>query len=208
MKTFSVKMMTLFFALFLTGALCAQPAAPAAEVDAVTWNVDKAHSNVGFTVTHLVVSEVDGSFKVYDGSINTTTDDFSGAEIKFIVDVPSINTGNDKRDNHLKGDDFFNAEQYPQMTFKSKAFKKAGKNKYKLVGDLTIRDITKEVTFDVTYGGTIQGPWGNTKAGFKASTTIDRFDYNLKWDAATEAGNLVVGREVTIDLNLQFNQAK
>ena len=208
MKTFPVKMMSLFFALLLSGALYAQPSVPAADAEAVTWSVDKAHSNVGFTVTHLVVSEVDGSFQVYDGSISTTADDFSGAEIKFTVDVPSINTGNEKRDNHLKADDFFNAEQYPKMTFKSKSFKKTGKNKYKLVGDLTIRDVTKEVTFEATYGGTIQGPWGNTKAGFKASTTIDRFDYNLKWDAATEAGNLVVGREVTIDLNLQFNQAK
>jgi polyisoprenoid-binding protein YceI len=208
MKTFSVRMMSFLFALSLSGALFAQPVAPSIEVEEVVWNVDASHSNVGFTVTHLVISEVDGSFQVYDGSIRTKNEDFSNAMINFTVDVTSISTGNEKRDGHLKSDDFFNAEQYPKMTFTGKSFKNIGKNKYKLVGDLTIRDVTRQVTFDVTYGGTIQDPWGNTKAGFKASTTVDRFEYNLKWDAATEAGNLVVGREVEINLNLQFNKVR
>lgn len=172
------------------------------------WNVDASHSNVKFEVTHLVVSEMDGSFKVYNGSINSPSADFQGAQIDFAIDVNSINTDNERRDGHLKGDDFFNAEKYPKMTFKSVSFKKVSGSKYELVGDLTIRDVTKRVTFDVTYGGTTKDPWGNTKAGFKASTTIDRLAYGLKWNTLTEAGGAVVGKDVKINVKLEFNQAK
>lgn len=172
------------------------------------WNVDASHSNVKFEVTHLVVSEMDGSFKVYNGTINSPSADFQGAQIEFAIDVNSINTDNERRDGHLKGDDFFNAEKYPKMTFKSVSFKKVSGSKYELVGDLTIRDVTKRVTFDVTYGGTTKDPWGNTKAGFKASTTIDRLAYGLKWNTLTEAGGAVVGKDVKINLKLEFNQAK
>lgn len=173
-----------------------------------TWKTDASHSNVKFTVTHLVVSEVDGVFKVYSGTITSAKPDFSDAVINFSVDVNSINTDNDSRDKHLKGDDFFNAEKFPQMTFKSVSFKKVSDKKYVLEGDLTIRDITKRVKFDVSYGGTIKDPWGNTKAGFKAKGTINRFDYNLKWNTLTEAGGAVVGKDVDITLNLEFAQAK
>jgi polyisoprenoid-binding protein YceI len=172
------------------------------------WSVDNTHSNVRFNVTHLVISEVEGSFKKFTGSIAATNADFSDAAVEFSVDINSINTDNEMRDKHLKGDDFFNAEQYPSMVFKSTSFKKVSGNKYKLNGNLTIRNVTKPVTFDVTYGGSVKDPWGNTKAGFKASTTIDRFDYNLKWNSVTEAGGAVVGKDVTIDLKLEFAQAK
>lgn len=173
-----------------------------------TWKVDNSHSNVKFTVTHLVVSEVDGAFKVYSGSINAPKADFADAAITFSVDVNSVNTDNDARDKHLKSDDFFNAEKFPQMTFKSTSFKKVGDKKYVLEGDLTIRDITKKVKFDVTYGGTVKDPWGNTKAGFKAKGTINRFDYNLKWNTLTEAGGAVVGKDVDVTLNLEFGLQK
>lgn len=173
-----------------------------------TWKVDNSHSNVKFTVTHLVVSEVDGAFKVYSGAINSPKADFSDATITFSVDVNSVNTDNDARDKHLKSDDFFNAEKFPQMAFKSTSFKKVGDKKYVLEGDLTIRDITKKVKFDVTYGGTVKDPWGNTKAGFKAKGTINRFDYNLKWNTLTEAGGAVVGKDVDVTLNLEFGLQK
>ena len=173
-----------------------------------TWNVDNSHSNVKFTVTHLVISEVEGYFKNFKGSITSNNADFNDASVDFTVDINSINTDNENRDKHLKSDDFFNAEQYPNMTFKSTSFKKVSGNKYKLTGNLTIRNITKTVTFDVTYGGTVKDPWGNTKAGFKATTVINRFDYNLKWNTVTEAGGAVVGKDVTIDLKLEFAQAK
>ena len=134
--------------------------------------------------------------------------DFTDATINFSVDVNSINTDNEMRDKHLKSDDFFNAEKFPAMTFKGTSFKKVSGNKYVLQGDLTIRDVTKKVTFDVTYGGTIKDPWGNTKAGFKARAKINRFDYNLKWNTVTEAGGAVVSKDVDVVVNLELNQEK
>jgi polyisoprenoid-binding protein YceI len=172
------------------------------------WTLDRSHSNLKFTVTHLVVAEVDGSFKIFDGSVKAKDDTFEGAEIEFVADVASVNTEDEKRDEHLKSDDFFNAEKYPKMKFTSKSFKKVNKNKYKLTGDLTIRDVTKTVTFDVVFGGLIKDPWGNTKAGFKATTTINRFDYNLKWNKLIEAGGAVVDKDVKITANIELAKAK
>lgn len=172
------------------------------------WNVDKSHSNVRFTVTHLVISEVEGSFKSFDGTVTSGNADFNDASISFTVDVNSINTDNEMRDNHLKSPDFFDAAKYNKMTFQSTGFKKLSDKKYVLYGNLTIREVTKPVTFDVTYGGTVKDPWGNIKAGFKASTTINRFDYNLKWNTVTEAGGAVVGQDVVIDIKVELNQAK
>jgi polyisoprenoid-binding protein YceI len=173
-----------------------------------TWTVDKAHSKIGFIVTHLIIAEVEGNFKEYSGSIVSAKPDFTDAKIDFTVDVASIFTDNEMRDNHLRSDDFFNAAKYPVMKFKSVSFKKISDNKYQLDGDLTIRDITKRVKFDVTYGGTVKDPMGNSKAGFKATTTINRFDYNLKWNALTEAGGAVVGSDVQIIVRLEFQLQK
>ena len=172
------------------------------------WNVDVVHSSVKFTVEHLVISEVEGQFKTFTGSMISTKPDFTGSTVDFSVDVNSISTDNDMRDTHLKSDDFFNAEKFPKMTFKSTSFKKVSGNKYALTGNLTLRDVTKSVTFDVTYGGTAKDGYGNTKAGFKATAVINRFDYGLKWNALTEAGGMTVGSDVTIALRLEFAQAK
>ena len=172
------------------------------------WNVDASHSNVKFSVSHLVVSEVEGSFRVFDGTIDAPSDDFNNATINFTVDVASINTDNEKRDEHLKSDDFFNAAKYPKMTFKSTSFKKGKGNNYVLEGNLTIRDVTKKMKFNVTHGGTIKDPWGNTKAGFKTTATISRKEFGLKWNTLTEAGGAVVGDEVTMILKLEFGKAK
>jgi polyisoprenoid-binding protein YceI len=172
------------------------------------WNVDNVHSSVKFSVSHLVISEVEGSFKKFAGTLASAKPDFTDAEINFTADVNSIDTDNEMRDKHLKSDDFFNAAQYPEMTFKSTSFKKLSGNKYELYGNLTIRNITKPVKFDVVYGGTAKDGYGNTKAGFKATTVINRFDYNLKWNNLTEAGGATVGKDVTLDLKLEFGQAK
>ncbi|MDB5249957.1 MAG: YceI family protein [Segetibacter sp.] len=172
------------------------------------WNVDNVHSSVKFSVSHLVISEVEGAFKKFTGSFTSAKPDFTDAAINFNIDVNSINTDNDMRDNHLKGDDFFNAEKYPVITFKSTSFKKLSGNKYALYGNLTMRDVTKPVKFDVVYGGTAKDGYGNTKTGFKATSVIDRFDYNLKWNKLTEAGGATVGKDITLDLKLEFNQAK
>lgn len=176
-------------------------------VETGKWTVDQAHSNVKFTVKHLVVSEVEGSFKLFEGAMENSKADLSDAKINFTVDVNSINTDNEKRDGHLKSDDFFAADKFPQMKFTSTSMKAVGDNKYKLAGNLTIRDITKPVEFDVTYGGSVAA-MGTTKLGFKAQTTINRFDYNLKWDKATESGGLVVSKEVNILVNVELNKVK
>ena len=175
---------------------------------AKTWNVDKMHSAVKFTVSHLVISEVDGSFKIFDGNLVSTKDDFTDAKINFTVDVNSINTDNTGRDGHLKADDFFNAEKYPKMTFVSTSFTKKSGSMYELVGNLTIRDVTKKVTFAVKYGGTTKDPYGNTKAGFKATGTINRLEYGLKWNTLTEAGGAVVGSDIDLTVNLEMALAK
>jgi len=171
------------------------------------WTVDKSHSNVNFTVTHMTISEVEGTFKIFEGNVEHTKPDFSDAVISFQVDINSVNTENENRDKHLKSEDFFNAAQFPTMKFSSTSMKPLGNNKYQLSGNLTIRDITKPVVFEVSYGGTINTSRGK-KSGFKAKTTINRFDYNLKWDRATEAGGLVVGKDVEIQINLEMNEVK
>lgn len=181
--------------------------AAATSAYATKWVLDKSHSNIRFTVTHMVVSEVEGSFKAFDGTFDASKADFSDARVNFTIDVNSINTDNEGRDKHLKGDDFFNAAQYPQIKFESTAFKPAGGNKYKLEGNLTVRDITKPVVFDVTYGGTAASSRG-AKAGFKAKTTIDRFAFGLKWNRMTEAGGLAVGKDVEVTVNIELNEAK
>lgn len=170
------------------------------------WTLDKAHSNVKFAVTHMVVTETEGSFKLFDGSMEHSNADFSDAKIEFTVDVNSVDTDNERRDEHLKKDDFFNAEKYPTIKFVSTSFVPAGEKKYKLNGNLTIRDVTKPVVFDVTYGGSINDK-GGVKSGFKAKTSINRFDYGLKWDKATEAGGLVVSKEVDITVNVELKKS-
>jgi polyisoprenoid-binding protein YceI len=172
-----------------------------------TWKVDKSHSNVKFAVSHMVVSEVEGSFRMFDGSLVASKADLSDAKVNFSVDVASVNTDNEKRDGHLKSDDFFNAEKFPKMSFVSKSMKPLGGNKYALTGDLTLRDVTKTVTFDVTYGGQINTGRG-VKAGFKAKTTIDRLTYGLKYAPALETGGLAVGKDVDITVLLEMDQAK
>jgi polyisoprenoid-binding protein YceI len=178
------------------------------ETENSKWSNDPTHSSVKFTVSHLTVSEVEGRFKTFSGSIESPSKDFNNASISFSVDVASITTDDDMRDKHLKSDDFFNAEKYPQMTFKSGSFKKVKNNIYSLEGDLTIRDVTKKVKFVAMYGGTMVDPYGNTKAGFKATGKISRKDYNLKWNKLTEAGGAVVGDEITILLNMEFAKQK
>lgn len=188
--------------------LLAIAAAPFMSMAQTKWNLDKGHSNVKFSVQHLVISETEGTFKMFDGNVVSAKPDFTDAKINFTVDVNSINTDDEKRDGHLKSDDFFNAEKFPTMKFTSTSFKKVKGNMYALEGDLTIRDVTKKVKFAVVYGGTVKDPWGNTKAGFKASGKINRKEFGLKWSAATEAGGAVVGDEVQMVINTEFAQQK
>ncbi|MFN8285599.1 MAG: YceI family protein [Chitinophagales bacterium] len=168
------------------------------------WNIDNSHTVVKFSVTHLGVSESEGEFKKFTGAVVSKSEDFQNAQIEFSAEIASVSTGSEDRDKHLKSDDFFNAEKYPTMSFKSTSFKKVSGNKYVLEGDLTIRDVTKHVKLDVVYNGTAQA-WGKTVAGFKITGVINRFDYNLKWNKLIETTS-VVGSDVTITINLELNK--
>jgi len=151
----------------------------------------------------MVIAEVEGEFRDVDIQVTSHDDDFVGSDIEFTANVNSIQTGNDRRDTHLKSDDFFNAEEFPQIKFIGKLVKEGGK--YQLKGDFTMRDVTKSETFDVKYNGSIDTERGK-KAGFKLTGSVNRFDYGLKWDRAIEGGSLVVGEDVTITCNVELNQ--
>ena len=170
---------------------------------ATKWVLDPMHSEVQFKVKHLVISTVTGSFNSFEGSLETENDDFTGANINFSLEVDSINTNQDQRDEHLKGAEFFDAEKYPKITFKSTSFTKNGDD-YTLVGDLTIKGITKPVTLAVEHGGTAGDFYGNTKAGFEITGKINRKDFGLTWNGVTEAGSVVVGEEIKLIINVQF----
>jgi polyisoprenoid-binding protein YceI len=163
-----------------------------------TWNIDASHSSIRFTVDHMVISEVEGIFSKYEGSVIATKADFSDARINFTVDVNSVNTDNEKRDEHLRSADFFETEKYPKMTFVSTSVVKTGTGKYNLKGKLTLHGVTKEITLKMTYGGTTKDPWGNTKAGLKVTGVINRTDFGLKYNSVLEAGSLMIGEEVSI----------
>ncbi len=164
-----------------------------------TWAIDPSHSDVMFKVRHMMISTVSGHFEDFNATVNADSDDFSGAEVEFSAKIDSINTKNADRDAHLKSDDFFNAESFPELKFKSKSY-----DGNKLVGDLTIRDVTKEVTFDTDFNGVATDPYGQTKAGFEISGKINRKDFNLTWSAVTEAGKIVVSDEVKLSVDAQF----
>ena len=177
-----------------------------ANTAATSYVVDKSHSQIGFKVRHLGITNVNGLFKDYEVNVSMDGDDLSTLTASASVQIGSISTGIDRRDGHLKSDDFFNAEQYPEMKFVSKAVRNIDGGEFELVGDLTIRDVTKEVVLEAEFLG--MGAMGDTnKAGFEAETTINRFDYNLKWDRLTEAGGLVVSDKVKVILDLELNEA-
>jgi len=187
------KLNTLVVAVLVAGASMAQ----------TNWAIDKAHSNIGFSVAHMVVSETTGKFKDFDATVVSKTDDFTGSTIEFTAKTASVFTDNEKRDEHLKGDDFFNAAKFPDLKFSGSLVKEAGK--YILKGNLTIRDITKPVAFDVTYGGRVKA-FGGEKAGFKLNGKINRKDFGLKFDKTLEGGGLIVGDDVEINVKVEINK--
>lgn len=187
------KINTLFALLLLTGVAFAQ----------TTWTIDKNHSKVGFNVTHMGVSEVEGKFNEFDGTVLAKSDDFNGAVIEFTSKTASIDTDNEKRDGHLKSPDFFEAEKYPETKFKGTLVKDGGK--YKLKGDLTMHGVTKPVELDVTYGGTVDTGKGK-KAGFKLTGKVNRKDYGLKWDNKVPTGELIVSDDVEIVAKIELDK--
>jgi polyisoprenoid-binding protein YceI len=187
------KLNTILMLLLIAGSAMAQ----------ATWNIDKNHSKIGFVVTHMGISEVEGNFKDFDASIISKAEDFSGAEVTFSAKTASIDTDNERRDNHLKSPDFFEAEKFPDISFKGTLAKNGGK--YKLKGDLTLKGVTKPVEFDVTYGGTMDSGRG-LKSGFKLSGVINRQELGEKWGNKTPGGELVVSDEVNIVCKVELDK--
>lgn len=177
-----------------------------ATVPAAQWNIDRTHSTIGFEVSHMVISTTTGKFKDFSGTAQFDPENLAEGSVEFTVQVASVDTENEKRDGHLRSPDFFEAEKFPTMTFKSKKVISGAENKFKLVGDLTIKDVTKEVTLDCKFKGTVKF-MKTTKAGFSASTTINRQDFGLSYNQVLDAGGLAVGNDVDIVLELEFNQA-
>jgi polyisoprenoid-binding protein YceI len=168
------------------------------------WNIDPTHSEVQFKVKHLMISTVTGSFSTYEGTVNTVNDaDFEDASINFTADIDSISTGQEQRDGHLKSGDFFDAEQFPKLTFASTSFTKKSGDEYVLEGNLTMKGKTNPVKLDVEFGGIMTDFHGNTKAGFEISGKINRQDFDLTWNSITEAGGIVVSEEVKLIFNIQ-----
>ncbi|MCR9016333.1 YceI family protein [Aquiflexum gelatinilyticum] len=167
-------------------------------VTATKWAIDPTHSEVSFKVKHLVISTVTGNFKSFEGGVESDSDDFQGAEISFAADIASIDTNQSDRDNHLKSADFFDAEKYPKMTFTGIL------EGDKLKGELTIKETTKDVELSADFGGIVQDPYGQTKAGFELEGKISRKEFGLTWNAVTEAGSVVVSDQVRILANIQI----
>ena len=201
------KMKNLFIALLTVGLLAGftfldddKPA------EALTFKPDFAHSHVGFKVRHLGISNVHGKFDDYDFTVSVDPEDLSTLSAEVTIQSTSINTGNDRRDDHLRSDDFFNAEMYPTITFKSTGVRNIDGEDFELVGDLTIRDVTKEIVIEGEMLGTASTRDGKVKIGFEAESEINRIDFNLKWNNLTETGGLVVAHDIDLVLELEMVQ--
>ncbi len=175
------------------------------ENEKVKWVIDPSHSEIAFKVKHLMISNVKGVFKEYDASIYTTGEDFMTAEIDFWMNPASVDTSDKQRDGHLVSPDFFDVENHKQITFSANTYENVDNDgSYELWGDLTIKGIKKRIKLDVEFGGIMKDPWGNTKAGFTINGKVNRKDWGLNWNAALEAGGVLVGDEVRISCEVEL----
>ena len=169
-----------------------------------TWTIDTAHSEIGFKIKHLVISNVSGKFTSFEGKLEGEPGDLKNAKISFTADVDSIHTGSEQRDGHLKSADFFDTVKYPKLTFVSTKIEQKDGNDYKVTGDLTLKGISKPVTLNVEFGGIQNNFYGQTVAGFEITGKINRHDFGLTWSAVTEAGGIVVSDEVKLAINTEL----
>ena len=168
------------------------------------WVIDPTHSEIQFKIKHLMISTVSGQFNQFEGAAETEGDDFISAKARFSADIDSISTNNEQRDEHLKNGDFFDAENYPQLTFETERVQKAGADDYKINGILTMRGVSKSIVLDAEFGGITQDPWGNTRAGFELSGKINRKDFGVSFGMLTETGGIALGEEVKLVASVQF----
>ncbi len=171
---------------------------------ATKWAIDPTHSEIQFKVKHLVISTVTGFFKSFEGTLESDSEDFNGANVNFSLDVDSIETNQNDRNNHLKSDDFFATSKFPRINFKNGKLHKQGESTYELKGDLTIKEVTQPISLEAELGGVAGDPYGNTKAGFEVSGKLNRKEFGLTWDAVTEAGSVVVGEDIKLHMNVQL----
>ena len=172
----------------------------------MSWQIDSAHSEINFWVRHLMISKVRGQFEKFSGEINFDADNPANTTVAITIEASSINTREAQRDGHLKSPDFLDAENFPTLTFTSKRVELDSNYRGRLIGDLTIRGVTNEVTLVVEYAGQAKSPWGTTSAGFSASTKINRKDWGLTWNQALETGGVLVGDEINIDIEIEIVQ--
>jgi polyisoprenoid-binding protein YceI len=172
-----------------------------------TWNVDSSHSGVHFSVRHMVVSKVRGRFAKYTGTVHLD-DDLTKSRVEVAIDAASIDTGTADRDTHLRSADFFDVEKFPSLTFRSTRVERIDDQKFRMVGDLTIRDVTREVALEAIYGGRSKDPWGNERAGFEAKASIDRKDFGLTWNQVLELGGVLVGDRVDLEIEVEVVRAQ
>ena len=170
------------------------------------WIMDAAHSEVQFKVRHMVVSNVTGSFGKFNAEVESEGDDITTAKVHFTADIDSISTNNEQRDNHLKSADFFDGATHPQLTFDSTTIEHISGSDYKMHGNMSIRGTVKPIVLNVEFGGIVNDPWGNIRAGFTVEGKLNRKDFGLAWSAVTEAGHLVVGDEVRLHANAEFTK--
>jgi len=175
-----------------------------ATIQATKWTLDATHSEIQFKVKHLMISTVTGQFNRFNGTVKTEGDNFETAKIHFSADINSISTNNEQRDAHLRNSDFFDADNYPRLIFESDSLEKTGDDEYKLHGTLTMRGVSKKVVLDVEFGGLMNDPWGNERAGFSVTGRINRQDFGVSFGAVTETGGLLLDNEVKLIANVQF----
>ncbi|PTL80528.1 YceI family protein [Vitiosangium sp. GDMCC 1.1324] len=173
-----------------------------------TWNIDLTHSGIHFTVRHMVISKVRGSFRRFSGTVSLDEQNPAVSSVSARIETASIDTGVEQRDGHLRSPDFFDAEKFPTISFQSTKVEKSGDNGLRVTGNLTIRDVTREVVLETEQLGIGKDPWGNTKAAFEAKTSIDRRDFGLQWNQALETGGVLVGEKIEIALEIQAVKAQ
>jgi polyisoprenoid-binding protein YceI len=187
--------------LLVTAAL----ALPGIATAQTVWTIDKEHTNIGFKVSHFLISDTVGCFKNFDATVTAPANDFTGGTVTFTARTASVSTNNEQRDGHLRSKDFFDSSEYPELKFTGTLVKESGKDV--LRGNMTIRGVTRPVSFAVTYGGRMKdSTFHIEKAGFKISGTVNRLDYGMKWNETFEGGGAIVGADVKIDLNVEINR--
>ena len=170
------------------------------------WFIDPDHSNIEFRIRHLLISHISGAFKIFNGKMTTKNDDFETAEIALSIDVYSFDTNNIERDEHIKSKDFLDADQFPEINFSSTSLKKIEGDHYKLTGNITIKSVTREIVLDAVFGGQAKDGFGKMKAAFEISGKLDRKDFGILADDVTESGHLIIGEELKIHANIEFDK--